>query len=105
MLSVVRKIPVSVTAYILHSMEEGDHQALPSPLPVPNMAGIHHDSPLGILGSKTRVTAPSTPSFSQVRDTFLIDPPLWFEHLCAACMSESPAVLSVVNRPVFQNIP
>lgn len=86
-------------------MEEGDYQALSSPLPVPNMGGIHHDSPLGILRSKTRVTAPSTPSFSQVRDTFLIDPPLWFEHLCAACMSESPAVLSVVNRPVFQNIP
>lgn len=51
------------------------------------------------------MTAASTPSFSQVQDTFLIDPPLWFEHLCAAYMSESLAVLSVVNRLVFQNIP
>lgn len=86
-------------------MEEGDHQALPSPLLVPNMGDIHHDSPLGILRSKTRVIAPSTPSFSQVQDTFLIDPPLWFKHLCAACKSESLAMLSVVNRPAFQNIP
>lgn len=73
--------------------------------PTLQWSGIHHDSALDIFHFKTRVTAASAPSFSQVRDTFLIDLPLWFEHLCAACVSESLAMLPMVNRLFFQNIP
>lgn len=73
--------------------------------PTLQWSGIHHDSALDIFHFKTRVTAASAPSFSQVQDTFLIDLPLWFEHLCSACVSESLAMLPMVNRLFFQNIP